>query len=283
MRRSTFLLIALALSFQVAQIGCQADEKTKILFLSKSSGFQHSSIKRKDDAPSHVEKILQGMSNQYDADITITKDASLINAENLKNYDIVVFYTTGDLTKTGTDGHPAMSDTGLDELVAWIEAGGAFMGYHCAADTFHGPTDGPPSKYINMIGGEFERHGMQFEGTVEIVDTSHPAMQSLPKTFSYKEEWYMFKNLNKEKIHVLALFDPGETGRRQKMYQVPKYPIIWCSALGEGRVYYNAIGHREDIWDDPTFQQSLIDAAQWVAGIGRLQADPNYNEVVPAE
>ena len=92
----------------------------------------------------------------------------------------------------------------------------------------------------------------------------------------------MFKNLNTDNIHVIALMDPGEERQAQEMYNVSSYPVIWCSSLGEGRVYYNAMGHREDVWDDPIFQAMVVDAATWALGQGELQAEPNYANVVPS-
>ena len=258
----------------------QQDESVNILFLSKSSGYEHRVIAQKDGQPSHVDNVLNELSRMYDGQVTATKDASLINAENLKNYDLVVFYTTGDLTKPGADKNPPMSSTGLAELIEWITQGGAFIGMHSASDTFHSKAAEGASTYIEMLGGEFLRHGLQFEGTVKIVDPGHPAVADVPKEFTLKDEWYMFKNFNKEKIHVLAVLDPGDAGRRQDMYKVDPYPIVWCRALGEGRVYYNAMGHREDVWENPTFQQVMVNAAQWVLKQGPLDAEPNYDEVV---
>ena len=87
--------------------------------------------------------------------------------------------------------------------------------------------------------------------------------------------------LNKEKMHVLALLDPGRERKRQDPYNIPSYPMIWCRSLGEGRVYYNGIGHREDVWMDSTFQKSIVDALRWAAGEGDTMAEPNYDAVVP--
>lgn len=263
--------------------GQQENPAPRVLFLSKSSAFEHSCIARKDGQPSHVEKLITGLAEEAGVVLTATKDGSLITAANLKNYDLVVFFTQGDLMVAGKDGETPMGETGIEDLLDWIRAGGAFMGYHCASDTFKSPKDGPVTPFISMVGGEFRAHGRQFKGTLKVVDPSHPTAASLPNDWSILEEWYLFRNLNKESIHVVALFDPGSEREKQKMYNIPSYPIIWCSAYGEGRVYYNAMGHREDVWDTEIFQQSIVDAAAWVLGQAPLQADPNYDEVVPSE
>ena len=263
-----------------------AEEATRVLFLSKSSTFIHSTIQRVDGQPSHLDALFERLAVEHGFEIESTKDAGRVNAQTLKDFDIVFFYTTGDLTKSGTgdggifsgDAEPAMGEAGLKDLLTWIEGGGGFMGYHCASDTFHGPRDGPVSAYIDMLGGEFLTHGPKhFFGTVNVVDPTHPTMRSLPKAWNIRDEWYVHKNYNRDAIHVLALFDPGAEGAAYRVYRREPYPIVWCRTYGEGRVFYNAMGHREDVWGNPVFQQGFIDALNWLVDDLPAQADANFN------
>lgn len=261
----------------------RAQEKVLALFLSKSAGFEHSCIKWEDGkGPSHVDKVLQELAQRTGAEVTVTKDAGQINAENLKNFDVVILYTTGDLTTTGTDGQPPMGPNGVQELVEWVRGGGGLVGYHCASDTFHRTEATPESPFLDLLGGEFKSHGKQFTGKLVVVDPEHPTMANVPQGWEIHDEWYVLTNLMKDKMHVLALLDPGTQREEQaEQYNIPNYPVIWCSVEGEGRVYYNAMGHREDVWDNPVFQQSVIDAVDWARGNGPAKAEPNYAEVVP--
>jgi len=267
--------------------GEEAEEPLNVLFLNKSSGFQHSVITRQGDSLSHAERIMKDVVEGIGGTVTNTKDAKLVNAENLKNYDVVVFYTTGDLTQPGFDRMTPMAETGPQELLDWIAAGGGFVGYHCATDTFHSKGD-EVSPYIEMVGGEFAGHGPQFFGNVVKVSKDHPTVAAMEDTWKIKDEWYYFRNLNTEDMHVLALLDVGRTAARKlgedhPPYAGGPYPIVWCRAYGEGRVFYNAMGHREDVWDNETFQASLEDALTWAAGQGDGLAEPNYAEVMEAE
>src|SRR3990172_3797272 len=133
----------------------RADEKPKrkLLFLTPSAGFPHSSITRPKDKPdglSHAEKILTEIGGKAGIEVTCTKDCSLINAENLKKYDAVFFYTTGDLPI------PQRQD-----LLDYVKAGKGFIGSHCATDTFHNWIEGDKKPYIDMIGAEFATHHAQ--------------------------------------------------------------------------------------------------------------------------
>ncbi len=276
------LMVALLAGFFVPMASAQ--EVPRILFFSRSEGFEHGPVAVKDGAPSVAEKVLGDLAAENGAPFKSTKDGGQITADNLKNFDLVIFYTQGDLLNPKSkDGAPPMTEQGLKDLLAWVEKGGRFMGFHSASDTFHTPADGEVTPYLKMVGAEFRGHGAQFEGTVKVVDTSHPAMASIPQDWKLKEEWYMFKNFNTASIHVLALLDPGAERAKQESYNIPNYPIIWVNKVGNGKVYFSALGHREEVWADPIFQRSIVDAAQWLTEEGSYGTEPNYDKVVPKD
>lgn len=281
MRYLTHLsVLSLVLSMGVWGTAEAQDAGPRILFLSRSAGFEHSVIKYDNTGTSHVERILKPLAEEMGATLECSKDAGKINAESLKNYDVVIFYTSGDLTQPGGDGQPAMAATGVEELIAWIKAGGGFIGFHSATDSFRSEKD-DITPYIAMIGGEFVTHGKQFEGTIKKVDAEHPAVTSLPESWSLQDEWYLFRKLDKENMHVLALLQIGAERDKQKIYNIPDYPMIWCRGLGEGRILYNGMGHREEVWEQAAFKAMVKEHILWVDGKGPLDADPNYTQVVP--
>ena len=274
-------ILALALAIVLAASAAHAQN---ILFLTKSEGFEHSPVALKD-GKTYAGKVIQELADAHGASFTETKNGSVINAENLKNYDLVMFYTSGDLTKPSKDGGDAMGPNGQAELLEWIKNGAGFMAFHSTTDTFHTPAGGEVTPFVKMLGAEFVSHGKQFVGTVKVVDTAHPAMASIPQDWKTNEEWYLFKNFNKETMHVLALMDPGEERAKQEVYNIASYPVIWCSQYGNGKVYFSALGHGEEMWDNDSFQQNIIDAATWLLEDGAASVDvkPNYEEVVPKE
>jgi uncharacterized protein len=215
-----------------------AQEGPRILLLTKSAGFQHSVVKIDEHGNNHVSNIIKELAAKHNATVVSTKDARLINSLTLQRFDLVMFYTTGDLTITGgTDGSPGMSETGVAELTEWIENGGGFIGFHCATDTFH-KSDATISPYTKLVGAQFKTHGSQFHGSIKVVDPTHPAMVETPQPWVVNDEYYVFDNLNTENIHVLAMLETEEEGKKQDKYKIPSYPIIWCSEEGKGRVYY---------------------------------------------
>ena len=279
MMLTRILMIAL-----ITVLAVPAARAQNILFFNKSEGFEHGPIALKD-GKTHAGQVIQNLADQYGASLTETKNGSEINAENLKKYDLVMFYTSGDPTKPSKDGGDAMGPNGQAELLEWIKNGGGFMGYHATTDTFHTPPGGEVTPFIKMLGAEFVSHGKQFVGTVKVVDAGHPAMASIPQDWKTHEEWYLFKNFNKETMHVLALLDPGDERKKQEAYNVPSYPVMWCSKYGNGKVYFTALGHGPEMWDNEIFQQNIVEAATWVLedSVAEIDVKPNYDEVVPKE
>lgn len=173
-----------------------------------------------------------------------------------------------------------MKPGGVEALVDWIKGGGGFVGFHSATDTVRSNAGDPATAYTNMIGAAFRGHGRQFRATIRVVDPKHPTMASIPDRFTLLDEWYVFQQMSTDDIHVLALMDPGPEREKQKLYDIDAYPIALCRELGQGRVFYNAMGHRPDVWENETFLSALGDALDWAAGAGKARATPNYGSVV---
>ncbi len=266
--------------------GAHAADGPRVLFLHKSAGFEHSVVKVENGAPCHVEKLVRPLIEGMGGSLVSTKDGAIITAENLKEADVVMFYTTENLCDPAAkDGSPPMGPEGMTTLIDWVKAGGGFMGFHCASDTWHRERNqyAPESPYLDMLGGEFRGHGQQFVGTLRVVDADHPTMAHVKDGWQINDEWYLFTGLQDETMHVLALLDPGEERTKQEKYNIPNYPVIWCSTPGEGRVFYNAMGHREDVWENADFQAVFGDCLKWTNGEGEADAAPNWAETVPAD
>ncbi len=98
-----FAMIGAALfSLAVAPPARSADEpatKVKALFLTQSKGFVHGSVNRRNETLAPAEIAMTQLGQQTGLyELHCTQDAAAdITKDNLKNYDIVMFYTTGDL------------------------------------------------------------------------------------------------------------------------------------------------------------------------------------------
>ena len=65
-------------------------------------------------------------------------------------------------------------------------------------------------------------------------------------------------------------------------YQRPNFPATWARMHGKGRVFYTSMGHREDVWTNPIFQNLLAGATILGVRTGRRRrvAEPE-REVAP--
>lgn len=278
-------------------LSAQEAAPKKVLFLTKSAGFQHSVIARDKNNPNklaHLEQILVDLGGKNGFEVTCTKDASLFNEPaTLEKYDVFAFYTTGDLTRTGGGG-PGMSPQAKQNLLKAIEAGKGVLGIHSATDTFPSkskklvrdaePTDVDP--YIAMIGGEFAGHGSQQKATMKLTSPAFPGLENL-QDFTMHEEWYSFTNLAPD-MHVILLQDTssmpvGKDGQRERYYRGPSFPATWARLQGDGRVFYTSIGHREDVCLSPIFQQVLLAGLNWTSGKTQFDPKPNLAEVAPLQ
>lgn len=214
-----------------------------LLMITHSAGFKHDYL---PVAKEVVEKIgsESGMFN-----VTATDECSLLNSEDLKKFDAILFATTGEL--------PITSEQKMAFINA-IKGGKGFIGVHNAADTFY-----KFPEYGQMLGGYFQAHPWTGEVMVIVEDIEHPATRHLPRKFMVKEEVYTFKDWSREKTHVLISLDPRSVDLSKGTRPDNDYALCWCHNYGEGRVFYTAFGHFKEIWHEGWFKMHLLNGILW--------------------
>jgi type 1 glutamine amidotransferase len=256
----------------------------KVLFFTKSSGFPHSVVTRKGDAPAHAEKILTEIGKEHGFEVVASKDGRLFDPDKIGQWDAFAFETTGDLTTEGTDKSPPISADGEKALYDAIRSGKGFVGMHCATDTFgHHRKRGADDPYIQMIGAEFAGHGSQQKSKIRVVDANFPGAKSFgPDTFEIQDEWYTQRNWADDLHVVLAQVTEGmKTSGNDYQYDRPDFPETWARMHGRGRVFYTSMGHREDVWANPMYQGLLLGALGWATGQAEVDITPNAEKVTP--
>ena len=89
--------------------GAQATP-SKVLYLTQSAAFPHPVL-------SHSEEVLGRLANDSKAfDLTVSRDASTLTANTLRQYDAVVFFTTGELPMRPL-GLASIFDPKLDRIL----------------------------------------------------------------------------------------------------------------------------------------------------------------------
>src|ERR1700730_2860371 len=205
----------------------------KIIVVTVTEGFRHDSIPT-------AEGVIADLAPRLGYEVDFVRDRSELPAAlsptALKDVKVVMFVnTTGDLAAP------------LDSLLAWVADGGSFIGVHSASDTWH---ESPA--YIAMLGGEFDHHPDQTARTIFVDSTTNPATASLPPSHDLFEEYYIFKNFDRNRVTMLLSMrtSPEDGGPGF-------YPLAWTHDYAKGRVFYTALGQRIDGWTSGWFQQQL--------------------------
>jgi type 1 glutamine amidotransferase len=259
--------------------------RSKVLYFTRSVGYEHSVVRQHDGQISHSEKCLADMGKLGGFEVESTKDGRVFDA-SLDGYDLIAFYTAGDLMAPSLDGGPPMTPGGKRNLLEAVAQGKPFVAFHASTDSFHSP--GPRNQnqkpagidpYIAMVGGEFIKHGPQQEASL-VIASRFPGAASLAmgEGISFHEEWYSFKNFAKD-LHVILVQETCMM--KGPEYQRPDYPCTWARMHGRGRVFYTSLGHREDIWSSPFFQAIALGGISWALGKVDYDIQPNIDQVTP--
>jgi hypothetical protein len=220
--------------------------KGKLLYMTLSSGFHHESV-------GLSKQIVKEIGEKAGAfDVTVTEDVGAFTNENLRNYDAVMFYTTGELP---------MTDEEKSAFVDFIRSGHGFVGVHSATDTFY-----TWATYGDIIGGWFNNHPWHQLVTIDVADPKSKLVSFLGNSFQITDEIYQISDFKAETSHVLLRVDPKSVDTRKEGARVRYYgwPVAWTRMFGKGRVYYNSLGHEEAVWKDPRYQEMLLNGIRWV-------------------
>lgn len=177
-----------------------------------------------------------------------------INKDTLKNFDAVLFFTTG---------NPVTKEE-LADLKEWVKNGGALAGTHCATDTLYGE-----SVYGELIGAYFRGHppGLQ-KIKVKVEDPKHPAAAGFKDGMDYQDEMYIFKDTpyGRDRLHIILSIDPASFEPKGLTRGDKDYAISWCREEGKGKVFYTSFGHDPMVWKDEAFQKHLFGGLKWATG-----------------
>ncbi|UJF32402.1 ThuA domain-containing protein [Paenibacillus hexagrammi] len=192
--------------------------------------------------PEEVAGILGGVLREegFQVEISDTLD-SFKDAEKLKSMDLLVpVWTMGTITKEQ-----------LSPLLAAVKEGGSgIAGCHGGmGDSFRNEVE-----YQYMVGGQWVAHpgndGVTY--TVRIKDSEHPLTKGIEDFVVVSEKYYMHID---PVIEVLAVTD----------FDHVEMPVAWTKKYGEGKVYYNSLGHQADIVRMPQTLEMMRRGMLWAA------------------
>jgi type 1 glutamine amidotransferase len=247
---SLFILAAAAVSFcllRTKAVRAKAETK-KLLYLTMSAGYKHEVI------PFSKEIVKQIGEKSGAFETTDVQDVTGLMDADLSQYDAVMFYTTGELP---------LSEAQKNIFSNYISAGHGFIGVHSATDTLY-----TWDKYLRIVGGYFDGHPWHQTVTVDVGDPDNKIVKFLGRSFQINDEIYQISDFQWRDSKVLLRLDPNsvdlsKSGLRKRFYN---WPLAWTRKYGKGKVFYTALGHEQAVWQDPRFQELLLNGIKWTMG-----------------
>lgn len=222
-------------------------EPRKVLIFWRCGGFFHGSIRVGNVAL----KMLGDETGAYES--VVTDDPSMFNPDKLNQFDAVIFNNT---TRVQLD------ETQRQALLDFVHSGKGIVGVHAATDNFYDWPEGAA-----MMGGLFAGHPWHEKVGIKIDDPQHTLVSVFAKKgFYITDEIYQFRDpYSREDLRVLLSLDMSKTsakgGRKDD-----DYAVSWVHSVGEGRVFYCSLGHRDEIFWNPRILRHYLDGIQYAFG-----------------
>lgn len=223
-----------------------------VLVFHKANGFVHTEAIPAGNA------LLDELARENGWSVYFTENGAVMNPEQLARFDVVVWNNTSGTTLTREQ---------QSVFKAWLEDGGGFVGIHAAGGDFWYQWDWYADE---LLRARFTGHTMapQFQDAELYRPEATELTTHLPEPWVVRqEEWYAFdRNPRTEGSDMLLVLD--EASYQPGRSSMPgEHPITWRHSVGEGRVFYTAIGHRAETYAVPEFRELIERAVRWAGDL----------------
>jgi len=258
-------------------------ERTVVVF-SRSWGYKHQVIPYGKKAF----ELIGSKSGAYKA--VVSDDVSLFEPEKLDNFDAVVFNNTNneiflpenfDSLSIEEKEKAIKYDALLKKsFVEFLKAGKGLAVMHAGVASFR-----KWDEFGEIIGARFDNHPWNSGSTVtlKVDEPDHPIVKAFEgKPFEVTDEIYQVKApYSRDKLRVLLTIDTTQTDMTVKNIHRTDgdFAMSWIKNYGNGRVFYNALGHERHIFWDAAILRHLLDGMQYV--IGDLECETTPSSLIP--
>ncbi|UVI31380.1 ThuA domain-containing protein [Paenibacillus spongiae] len=191
--------------------------------------------------PEEVAAIFEKTLRQENFDVTVSNTLDAYSDKELMaQLDLIVpVWTMGSIEQSQ-----------LRPLLDTVHAGCGIAGCHGGmGDSFRNEVD-----YQFMVGGQWVAHpgndGVLYE--VNMTDAEDPLTKGIGDFEVRSEQYYM---------HV----DPAIQVHATTLFGEVKMPVVWTKTWGQGRVYYNTLGHQANIVEMPQTLELMRRGFLWAA------------------
>jgi uncharacterized protein len=201
--------------------------------------------------PKEVAAIFERELIKHGFEVTVSDTLDAYVTTDLKSLDLIVpVWTMGQIT--GEQEKP---------LLEAVKSGVGIAGCHGGmCDSFRSNTE-----YQFMTGGQWVAHpgndGVNY--AVEICDPDHFITQGVPAVFHVTSEQY-YLHVDPAVRTLATCRFPIADGPHTKNGPVDM-PTVWTKYYGEGRVFYNALGHQASTVEQPEVLALCVRGLLWAA------------------
>jgi type 1 glutamine amidotransferase len=182
--------------------------------------------------------------------ITVTDDWDALRWDRVAPYDLVITYT-GARNEECTAAQ-------LAGVTRFVERGGGFVPLH-----FTSMNANPD--FIALVGAKFVGHPPYGPFTVKVADADHPITRGLP-TIEIEDECYRSEYPDRGALRVLQT-SHHESG-------IDGEPSSWVREVGQGRIFYSALGHDARAFSHPVLRDLLTRGIRWAAKLEPVATEP---------
>lgn len=283
-------------------------KKHKVLIFTHAAGFVHSSIP-------YGAYAVEAMGKKSGAFESVTSNDPAV-FDDLSGYGaIVMVNTTGDwLMPRNPGGEPKNDPNKPDpnyeaKLAAWkaakakydeeskgakekvesrrknlldfLAAGGGLVGFHAASDAqYHW------KEFGLIIGGYFWGHPWHEKVGIKLDDPNHKLLSVFEgKDFEIADEIYQFKEpYSRGNLRILLRLDTTKTNMKKNgIHRTDDdFGVAWVRSYEKGNIFYSSLGHREEIYWNPTILKFYLDGIQFALGDLKADTAPSGEKAKPA-
>ncbi|WP_040951293.1 ThuA domain-containing protein [Gorillibacterium massiliense] len=186
--------------------------------------------------------------------------------EKLKELDLIVpVWTMGEI-----------SQELVGNVLEAVQNGTGIAGCHGGmCDSFRQNVD-----WQFMTGGQWVAHpgndGVEYD--VNIKSSSSPLVEGIEDFTIKTEQYYLHVD---PAVEVLATTRFPVVPGPHSVNKAVDMPVVWTKGWGDGRVYYNSLGHHADIVDMPPVKELMRRGFLWAAA-GKELAERRNNGTAAA-
>src|SRR5436190_19210822 len=130
-----------------------------------------------------------------------------------------------------------------------------------------------------MVGGNFESHPKPQESKLIVTDKNHPSTKHLDDTWTKTDEWYNFKNMNKDVKVLLKIDETSYEGGKHNN----DHPMAWYHDYDGGRAFYTELGHTEESYTDSVYLKHITGGIQYAIGENKKLDYANVKSQYPPD